>query len=361
MKKTIVWIFGTFALLLAAALVLSVYVSRPVFDETLDPTTLDTIEIAAPEEALTFARVGVETQRRVLLVTQYRDGKMIGVDLNQRLKTAEDNPLALFRQFGYAALRDTTTSVADTVAVSVTALDVPFDAREQNIGVGLSYAEHARESSLEQPPFLFPKFALPTRATSTLAKQNSARLDYEAELGFVALEDLSGPAPMPPTMGLVLCNEATDRWALVRNFERNQPMGTTGFADGKSRAGFAPIGPLLVIPRNLEMFYRDIELRLYLNGRLRQKERTMAMRWGPGDILREVFRRPDGYRYGASNVSLLAAGAVIPSGTILFSGTPAGVLFRPHNVWNPWHYLRPGDEVVIRSDMLGVIRNRIVE
>jgi 2-keto-4-pentenoate hydratase/2-oxohepta-3-ene-1,7-dioic acid hydratase in catechol pathway len=46
---------------------------------------------------------------------------------------------------------------------------------------------------------------------------------------------------------------------------------------------------------------------------------------------------------------------------VIFSGSPAGVIFKPHNLWNPWVYLRPGDEVVIRADALGVIRNQIVD
>ncbi len=352
---------GGLALLCVAALAVSIVVSRSPFDETLEPATLDSIAIARPEQALTFARVRVETQRRVLLVTRYRDGKIIGIDLNRRLKTAETDPVRLFRQLGYDALQDASASIADTVAVEATALDVPFDTHEQNIGVGLNYAEHARESQLDEPPFLFPKFARPTLSVSNLSRMNSVLLDYEAELGFVVLEDIAGADTGPPVLGLVLCNEVTDRWALVRNFKRGAPMGTTGFADGKSRDGFAPIGPLLVIPRNLEAFYRDVELRLYLNGRLRQKEKAVAMRWGPRDIVREIFRRPDGYRYGTQNVSLLGRGAVIPAGTILFSGTPAGVIFKPLNLWNPLVYLRPGDEVVIHSDMFGVIRNRVVK
>jgi hypothetical protein len=36
------------------------------------------------------------------------------------------------------------------------------------------------------------------------------------------------------------------------------------------------------------------------------------------------------------------------------------VIFKPLNLWNPWVYLRPGDEVVIRADYLGVIHNRVI-
>ncbi|HEX9626129.1 MAG TPA: fumarylacetoacetate hydrolase family protein, partial [Acidiferrobacterales bacterium] len=64
------------------------------------------------------------------------------------------------------------------------------------------------------------------------------------------------------------------------------------------------------------------------------------------------------YHHGRA-ISLLPVPGTMPAGTIVFSGTPAGVVFKPLNVWNPWVYLRPGDEVVVSADFLGPIRNRI--
>jgi hypothetical protein len=86
------------------------------------------------------------------------------------------------------------------------------------------------------------------------------------------------------------------------------------------------------------------------------------MAWGPREILTEIFSRKDWvFRNYEGGVPLLDAAGKIPAGTVIFSGTPAGVIFKPHNLWNPWVYLRPGDEVVIRADALGVIRNQIVD
>ena len=248
------------------------------------------------------------------------------------------------------------------MTVDVAKLEVPFEGREANIGIGASYPEHARESHVEEKPFVFPKLAQLTRFSSAVSRKPSVLLDYEGELGLVSLEDIAGPAPAPRTMGLVLCNELTDRWALVRHYRRGAPMGTTGFVEGKSREGFAVVGPLLVIPRDLDSFYKQITLRLYLNGRLRQQDSAGHMAWGPREILAEIFRRKDWvFRNYEGGVPLLDAAGKIPAGTVIFSGTPAGVIFKPHNLWNPWVYLRPGDEVVIRADALGVIRNRIVD
>ena len=336
----------------AVALAASLVVSRPLFDDRLDPARLERIEIAPPDVALTLAVGPVDGRSRVLIVTRYEGGKVTGVP-----KEGTD-ALWLYRRLGHDALVELATS-GETVTVDAATLDVPFAAVEQNIGVGLNYPEHARESSLAEQPFLFPKFAQPTPWTSDIAKGDSALLDYEAEIGLVAVEDLERSAPA--RLGFVLANEVTDRWALVRGLDRSQPMGTTGFADGKSRAGFAPVGPLLVIPRDARAFSREIELELYVNGRLRQRETGAAMLWDPPRIVNEVFRRAGGsFAWGGDTVRLLpGAGAQIPVGTIIFSGTPAGVIFRPLNLWNPWVYLRPGDEVVVRADRLGVIRNRI--
>lgn len=351
------WILGGLAASAALALLASVVVSRPLFDEALEPASLDRIAIAPPEQALSFARVRQGGPVTVLLVSRYEHGQVTGADLTAALGATD--PIALFRQHGHDGLLAAARGAA-VVTVPAGALDVPFEAHERNIGVGLNYAEHAEESGLDEPPFLFPKYGLPTRPRSEISRGDSRLLDYEAELGLVLLDDLVEPGAA--RLGFVLCNEATDRWRLVRNFRRDQPMGTTGFADGKSREGFAPLGPLLVIPRDPEAFHRDVTLDLYLNGRLRQHERAAAMRWAPQRIVTEIFRQAStAYTYRGQPVSLLGAGPPLPAGTVIFSGTPAGVIFKPLNLWNPWVYLLPGDEVVVRADYLGVIRNRVTE
>lgn len=343
------------------ALVTSILVSRPQFDDRLDPATLDAVVIAPVSEALTFARYrAADGTLRLLLVTQFRGGRVTGLDLDEKGATGEPDPIHFLRTFGYDTIAEIATIGAASVTVDAAALELPFAGHEHNIGVGANYREHARESNIAEEPFLFPKLAKPTRFSSAVARQDSLLLDYEAELGIVLLEDLAIGDGKPPRLGLVLANELTDRWALVRNLKLGTAMGTTGFADGKSRDGFAPIGPLLVIPRDFNAFYAQIELRLYLDGRLRQRDRAANMMWRPGEILRQAFDRarvPFYYRTGT--VPLLPSPNWIPAGTIVFSGTPAGVIFKPLNLWNPWVYLRPGDEIVVAADFLGTIRNRI--
>jgi 2,4-diketo-3-deoxy-L-fuconate hydrolase len=335
-------------------------VSRPLFDEALDAARLDYVAIAPVQEALTFARYrGADGALHLLLVTGYRDGRVTGLDLQEEGSTQEPDPIPLFRSIGYDTLAEVASIGAEPVTVDVAALELPFTPQPHNVGVGANYREHARESGVGETPFVFPKMAMPTPFASDVAKLDSRLLDYEAELGLVLLDPLAVGMITPSRLGLVLTNELTDRWALVRNFKPGATMGTTGFADGKSRAGFAPIGPLLVIPRDFESFYPRIELRAYVDGRLRQRDHAANMTWRPAEIITRVFERASVPFYRADQTIPLLPGDVMPAGTIIFSGTPAGVIFKPLNVVNPWVYLQPGSEVVVSGDFLGSIRNRI--
>lgn len=351
-----------FALLaLAVFAATSVWTSRPLFDERLDPTTLATIPIADPAEALTLARYRDDGSLRVLLVREYRDGRIEGMDLNAALGRPEDDPAALFREVGYDAILAVAGSGLPLREVAASSLEIPLDTRAPHVGTGLNYREHAAEVSLEEGPFLFPKVVEATPSASSVPVGDAVLLDYEAELCFALLQGAAPDADLPPAMGILLCNDFTDRWRLVREIELGGEMGVTGFADAKSRPGFLPVGNLLVIPRDLDRFLPKITLSLYVNGRLRQRASATSMIWPPREIVSQIFRTSDRrYSYAGAEVSLLPTSGVLPPGTLLLSGTPAGVIFRPTNIWNRWMYLSPGDEVVMRSDFLGILRNRIV-
>lgn len=341
---------------LAGAAALTIHLSRPLFEDRIDEALLAAVPLAPLDEALSFARVrGADGRLRLIAASRYGERALEGVDLGARLGLAHADPLRLYRELGHAAIAAAVAG-AEIERFDADALDLPFDARAENIGIGANFREHAREAGVDETPFVFPKIAAPTPCRSSVARGRSHLLDYEAELGLVALDAIDAAAP-PPPMGLVLANELTDRFALVRGFDGDAPMGTTGFADGKSRDGFAPIGCLLVIPRALDAFVARLHLQLWVNGGLRQSERAGRMVWGPAGILREIHARRDWrFRHGEAARPL----PPLAAGTIVFAGTPAGVVFKPFNFWNPWLYLQPGDEIVVRADFLGLIRNRVL-
>ena len=78
---------------------------EPAFDATVDPSELDSVAIAAPENALTFARIGPDGPRRLIAVTRYEAGSVEGVDLSVSLGRHVADPLRIFLEEGYDALR----------------------------------------------------------------------------------------------------------------------------------------------------------------------------------------------------------------------------------------------------------------
>jgi fumarylacetoacetate (FAA) hydrolase family protein len=49
----------------------------------------------------------------------------------------------------------------------------------------------------------------------------------------------------------------------------------------------------------------------------------------------------------------------IPKGTLVLTGTAAGVLFKPANIWNQGFYLQPGDVVRTEAAYLGHLENTV--
>jgi len=197
----------------------------------------------------------------------------------------------------------------------------------------------------------------PTRWTSPVPA--AARLDYEVELCFVTLRPLAA-AEDPSAFGVLLCNDFTERWTLAKGMLGPGEMGTRGFADAKSRPGFLPVGPFLVVPRELERFLAGVTLELWVNGSLRQRASAQDMIWKLPALVERAFAwRERELRYAGGTVSLLPDGRSLPARTLVLSGTPGGVVFRPSNLWRGGLYLQPGDEVVARASGLGALRNRV--
>ena len=136
-------------------------------------------------------------------------------------------------------------------------------------------------------------------------------------------------------------------------------MGTTGFAAGKGQPGFLPVGPWVLIPREPD-FYRELEVRLYVNGRLRQRFRAGDMILSIDEIVRQAFRdRSLEYRRGTATVDLIPATGV-PAGSLILTGTAGGVAFKPLNIWWQSAYLQPGDVVRTEASYLGILENTVV-
>ncbi|WP_226702727.1 fumarylacetoacetate hydrolase family protein [Microbulbifer elongatus] len=323
----------------------SFYVSRPAVDTAWEPTRPQVI--ADPAAALTFARTGSSLIR----VMRHNGDTIEGIDITAELGDARDL-IEAYAQLGYEGLEKVT---GPEVVVPVTELTVPADFHYPHVAAGTNYYEHAKEVYLDDPPFLFPKLSQASAWNHPV--DFHPRLDFEAELAMVPLSDIGSPEDQVE-YALILCNDFTDRWTLLRQLDLRAPMGTTGFAAGKGRPSFLPTGYLLVIPKSAS-FYQTISLELAVNGEARQRFTADQMILNVDEIVHQAFAQAARTFFDGDEQVELLPKHVIPRGTLILTGTAAGVLFKPANVWNQGFYLQRGDQVVTRATYLGHLENHI--
>ena len=201
--------------------------------------------------------------------------------------------------------------------------------------IGLNYRAHAEEQGAEPPetPTFFAKFQnalTPPGATVRLPRW-SEKVDYEAEVAFVILDrckDVPESEAMEHVAGYMLLNDLS-----ARDYQFKTPQ----WMPGKTFDGAAPCGPALVTPDEAGP-HDGIEIELTLNGEVMQKSST-------ADLVHSV----------PALVAYLSKLMTLEPGDVVSTGTPAGVgSLRDPKVW-----LKPGDEVVVRSPQLGVLETRL--
>lgn len=346
------------------------------------------IAIVPADEALTFARSTDGKSPHLILVSDYDEGSITGADLTAMLGDDITDPIAAYTKYGYDAL----AALADgrpRVTVPLAGLDVPVVLQGSHIAVGTNFPEHAKESSVTEGPFLFPKDVAPTKFNAPISK-GDALLDYEVELCFVTLTDTDISQPVE-RMGLTLCNDVTDRARLMHHIDPSDVTSGKGFTTGKSAPGYMPLGNLFIIPRDLREFLPKIELRLYRNGDLKQAANQMEAIWDFDELLRQTLTRQTlTWDYQGAQVGLPITDNIVPARTGILAGTPDGTIFKgvnksayalgvldwllggwsksiPHWVFERHiaqekrarTYLQSGETVHIKVDYLGELKNPI--
>lgn len=348
------------------------------------------IAISPVRDALTFARIENGGRHRLILVSQYEDGEVSGVDVTELLGADMDDPVTAYAAHGYDFLAALALSL-EIVTHPVSSLVSPVRLNASHIATGTNFPEHGREASVTDGPFLFPKEVRPT-AFNAPVSAGDGLLDYEVELCFVMLDDTPLDTPSLRA-GLLLCNDYTDRARLMRHINPGDVASGAGFTTGKSAAGFLPVGNLFVIPRDMRAFAAAVELRLYRNGDLKQSARQSDAIWDFDEIVRRTHARASTvWEFEGRSVGLPLKDGVLPARTGLLGGTPDGTIFHGVNrsamllgFWD-WlgcggrgpltrkvierhiaqerrtkRYLQPGDRVRIAVDHLGEIDTLIVE
>ena len=386
-------VLPTFLPALVAVLSACAFHWEPAFDETAVPGAFDDVAIADPSEALTFARTLRDGAQPLLAVRGYRWGTVEAVDLSSLFGRPVTGAAALLREQGYDALASAIAgaSAEHVLSVPATELVTPLDLGAAHVAAGTNYPEHAGEAGVQEGPFLFAKLVAPTGPYAPVAAGDGL-LDYEVEIALVPLAPIRG-GEKPAHVGLVLANDYTDRATLLRHIDPFDVASGKGFTTGKSFPGYMPVGNLLVVPRDFRAFVPQLQLELYVNGRLRQRERGGAMIWDSDELLRQTFARASlRWDHRGTEVSLLGDGDALDEDALLLTGTPHGTVFAGVSTAQKlrgaarWAfggfggsvgdgvvetyiddaraagiYLKPGDEVVIHVDRLGVIRNRVTD
>ena len=202
--------------------------------------------------------------------------------------------------------------------------------------VGLNYASHRAEVPFGAPkhPALFSKFgnALNAAGGEVHLPAGAKELDYEAELVIVVgrrVKDADEEEAAAAIFGYTAGNDFT-----VRDWQRR----TSQWLLGKTPDGFAPIGPYIVPDAEIDVSRLAIET--FVNGERRQDGTTADMIFPPAAI-----------------VSYISKCMTLVPGDIIFTGTPHGVIFGMPEKERRW--LKPGDEVVVKIEGIGELRNVI--
>lgn len=370
-KKILIRVgLGILALMILIAitmLAMSIITARPMFNEKLNEKDRDNIEIFSRDRALTFARYNRNNSTYLMLVESYIDGDLTGIDISSLDKSIKADPITFFSIYGYDGILDLIDEGSERVTVSSTKLIKSAEFSSHNIAVGYNYVSHVEELDEEEPPFLYPKKVEPGNFNTSIDVKSYTLPDYELELGVVVLNDITPQNRMQDYFGFILTNDFSDRMPIVQKhmdviFGKYEalPDGIQGYPEAKNRENACPTGNLFVIPRDYKEFINNIQLKLYLNGDLRQFSDPKDLIWGPEKIIEEIFIRSYWkFPKDGEDWYLLKDRDKIPSGTIFLTGTSEGVIFKKTNMWNPRVFLKTGDDVLLVAPGLGKINNII--
>jgi acylpyruvate hydrolase len=272
------------------------------------------------------------------------DGPAVGlltdngvIDLSQAAPQLPRSMKELLEQFGsdLAEAVRTKRDVAPVALDSLQLLPVVPDP-SKIICIGRNYAAHAREGGAEplEYPDIFLRVATSLTAHNTpiIRPKCSVTLDYEAELVFIvgretrhATEDNA----LDAIAGYSMFNEGS-----VRDYQRK----ATQWTPGKNFENTGAFGPALVTPDELPEAMHGVRIQTRLNGETMQDANT-------DDLIFPVRKL----------VAILSEIMTLQPGDVVVTGTPEGV----GHARRPPVWMKPGDNVEVEIDGLGVLVNSI--
>jgi 2-keto-4-pentenoate hydratase/2-oxohepta-3-ene-1,7-dioic acid hydratase in catechol pathway len=254
------------------------------------------------------------------------------------LKSAGLHDMIEVLQGGADALQRAAAALANPAADAIFPLSgvklcAPVPRPGKIVCVGLNYRDHAIESKMEIPtrPTIFSKYNNTVIASgdNIVIPKNTAKPDYEAELAFVIGKGgrhIKAADWQEHVFGYMNLNDVS---------ARDVQLAVSQWVMGKTFDTFAPMGPYLVSADEIADPH-NLNISLTMNGETLQNSNTREL----------IFKIPD-------LVEFLSSIMTLESGDIVSTGTPSGVGFS----YNPPKWLKPGDEIVVKVEGLGELKN----
>ncbi|KAF5324728.1 hypothetical protein D9611_004396 [Ephemerocybe angulata] len=269
-------------------------------------------------------------------------GQPIDAALDVGLASRQGRPIKVLEIAGSAL--DPSAQVTKSVLTVKTLLS-PLSREQVKIVrcLGLNYKDHATEIKVAKPAFpivfLKPVSTLigpnaPITIPRAAQPPKEHQPDYEVELVIVigrAAKDVSEADALDYVLGYTGANDVS--------FRKHQ-MAVSQWTFSKGFDNTNPFGPCLV-SNNAIPDPQVIPLKAVVNGETLQD----------GNTADQIFNV-------RQTIAWLSQGTTLEPGTIILTGTPAGVGF----VRQPPVYLKHGDEVTVSlGNGIGTLVNRVVE
>lgn len=202
--------------------------------------------------------------------------------------------------------------------------------------VGMNYKSHIEEQDGRFPkkPVLFAKArsCVIKNRENIIYPREVEELDYEVELAVVIgrkMKDIPEDKVPDYIYGYTIMNDVT-----ARNIQKNEHQ----WYRAKSFDTFGPIGPVITIKDKIPD-PQDLNLKSYVNGKLRQDGNTSDMIFGVYPL-----------------ISYISKSITLEAGDLISTGTPAGVgVFMKQK-----KMLKPGDTITCEIENIGKLENKII-
>ena len=240
--------------------------------------------------------------------------------------------------------RDALVPAGEPVGLEKVALLAPIPRPRQDvICLGMNYLDHAKEAAQydkeafarEKPVAVY----FSKRVTEAVAPEGYIdshpglvqRLDYEAELAVIigkTAKNVPAEKAGEYIFGYTVLNDVS---------ARDQQTGHKQWYFGKGLDGFTPMGPCILTADEVA-FPPALDIACRVNGEERQRARTDGLITSVADTIAE-----------------LSSGMTLLPGTVIATGTPAGVGMG----LDPPRFLKPGDVVECEIERIGLLRNTV--